>query len=75
MPLVLTKALQDKSLNGICDYLYRLTSSYNHFYATNHILTCKDNELKESYLALSKLVYSINKTLLDILAIELPDKM
>ena len=75
MPTVLTKALQDKSLNGISDYLYRLTSTYNRFYANNHILTCEDERLKMSYLALSKLVYNINMLLLDILAIEVPEKM
>ena len=75
MPTILTKALQDKSLNGICDYLYRLTSSYNRFYATNHILTCKNADLKESYLALSKLVKNVNLLLLDTLAIEVPEKM
>ena len=75
LPLVLTKSLQEKSLNGITDYLYRLTSSYNHFYATNHILTLEDIELKETYLALSKLIFDTNKMLLDILAIELPEKM
>jgi len=75
MPTVLTKALQDKSLNGITDYLYRLTSTYNRFYANNHILTLEDVDLKETYLALSKLVYNTNKLLLDILAIDLPDKM
>ena len=75
MPIVLTKALQDKSLNGITDYLYRLTSTYNRFYANNHILTEENIELKESYLALSKLVFNTNKLLLDILAIDLPEKM
>ena len=75
MPVVLTKALQDKSLNGITDYLYRLTSTYNRFYANNHILTEENIELKESYLALSKLVFNTNKLLLDILAIDLPEKM
>ena len=75
MPTVLTKALQDKSLNGISDYLYRITSSYNRFYANNHILTCENEQLKLSYLALSKLVYNINNLLLDILAIEVPEKM
>lgn len=75
MPIVLTKALQDKSLNGITDYLYRLTSTYNRFYANNHILTEENMELKESYLALSKLVFNTNKLLLDILAIDLPEKM
>ena len=75
MPTVLTKALQDKSLSGISDYIYRITSAYNRFYATNHILTEENNDLKESYLALSKLILSINNRLLDILAIEVPEKM
>ena len=75
MPIVLTKALQDKSLNGICEYLYKLTSNYNRFYANNHIITCDDEKLKKSYLALSSLIYNINKELLDILAIEVPEKM
>ena len=75
MPTVLTKALQDKSLNGISEYLYKLTSNYNRFYANNHILTCEDEKLKESYLALSVLIYNINTALLDILAIEVPEKM
>ena len=75
MPTVLTKALQDKSLSGISDYLYRITSAYNRFYATNHILTEENTDLKESYLALSKLVLNINNKLLDILAIEVPEKM
>ena len=75
MPTVLTKALQDKSLNGICDYLYRLTSSYNRFYANNYILSCENNDLKKSYLALSKLVRNTNLLLLNILAIEVPEKM
>ena len=75
MPLVLTKALKEKSLNGICDYLYRLTSIYNRFYANNHILTEENNDLKETYLALSKLILNINNKLLNILAIEVPEKM
>ena len=75
MPTVLTKALQDKSLNGICEYLYKLTSNYNRFYANNHIITCEEEKIKNSYLALSSLIYNINKELLDILAIEVPEKM
>ena len=75
MPIVLTKALQDKSLNGISEYLYKLTSNYNRFYANNHILTCENQELKNSYLALSVLIYNINMELLNILAIEVPEKM
>lgn len=75
MPVVLNKAFESKSLNDITDYLYRLTSSYNKFYAENHILTCEDTSLKHSWLALSKLVHDTNSLLLDILAIEVPEKM
>ena len=75
LPTILTKAYNDISLSSITDYIYRLTSSYNHFYATNHIISCEDEAIKETYLALSKLIYNINTMILDILAIEVPEKM
>ncbi len=75
LPTILNNAFESKSLNEIADYLYRLTSNYNKFYAENHILTCEDQDLKESWLALSKLVRTTNLLLLDTLAIEVPEKM
>ena len=75
LPVVLKSSYENKSLTDIADYLYRLTSNYNKFYAENHILTCLDQDLKESWLALSKLVYDTNILLLDTLAIEVPEKM
>ncbi len=71
----LTKAYQTKELNGIADYLYTLTSTYNHFYEQNHILTEKDKTIQESWLALTKAVYNTNVELLTILGIEIPEKM
>lgn len=75
LPVILNNAFESKSLNDIADYLYRLTSNYNKFYAENHILTCLDQELKTSWLALTKLVHDTNSLLLNILAIEVPEKM
>lgn len=75
MPIILENAFQEKSLNDISEYLYKLTSSYNKFYAENHILTCEDNALKESWLALTKIVYDTNILLLDTLGIMVPEKM
>lgn len=75
LPVILNNSFESKSLNDIADYLYRLTSTYNKFYAENHILTCSDNELKTSWLALTKLVHDTNLLLLNILAIEVPEKM
>lgn len=75
LPVILNSSFESKSLNDIADYLYRLTSTYNKFYSENHILTCEDQELKQAWLGLTKLVYDVNILLLDILAIEVPEKM
>lgn len=75
LPVILNNAFESKSLSDITEYLYRLTSSYNKFYAENHILTCEDLTLKQSWLSLTKIVYDTNLLLLNILAIEVPEKM
>jgi arginyl-tRNA synthetase len=68
-------AFNARSLNEICEYLYNLTSSFNAFYSNIEVSTEKDLHKKESYLTLTKLVYDINKYLLDILAIKVPNKI
>ncbi len=72
---ILTKAYENKELNVIADYLYNLTSAYNHFYEQNHILTEINPICRESWLALTTLVYKTNMELLTILGIEVPEKM
>lgn len=75
LPSILDKALDTKSLNEIAEYLYKLTSLYNKFYAEHKILTEENLDLKESWLVLTKIVYNINILLLDILGIKVPNKM
>ncbi len=72
---ILHKAYNNKDLSSIADYLYNLTSLYSRFYEENHILTENDEKLRESWLTLTKLVKETNEELLDILAIEVPEKM
>jgi len=72
---VLEKSYKSRTLNEICEYLYRLTNSYNAFYSNHEVLTEKDNNIKESYISLTKLVHDTNKYLLNILAIKVPDKI
>ena len=72
---ILHKAYNNKDLSSIADYLYNLTSLYSRFYEANHILTENDEKVKESWLTLTKLVKETNEELLDILAIEVPEKM
>ena len=75
LPKVLTKSYNIKSVNEISDYIYKLTSSYNKFYSENKILIEKDSEIRTSWLALSKVVLDTNLLLLDILGINVPEKM
>lgn len=75
LPIVLNKALDSRSLNDITEYIYKLTSLYNKFYAENKILTEENQELQKSWLTLTKIVYDINMLLLDVLAIKVPEKM
>lgn len=72
---VLNKSYEEKSLNYICDYLYELCSLYNNFYGKYNITNEKDLELKQSYLTLSYLVLNTITNLLDILAIDIPNRM
>ena len=67
--------METKSLNEIAEYLYKLTSIYNKFYAENKIITEEDKELQSSWIVLTKIVYKINQMLLDVLAMDIPDKM
>jgi len=72
---VLEKSYKSRTLNEICEYLYKLTNSYNAFYSNHEVLTESNELVKESYIALTKLVYDTNKYLLDILAITVPEKI
>jgi len=75
LPNVLDRSLNTKTLNEIAEYLYKLTSLYNKFYADNKVLTETDEELKNSWLTLTNIVYKVNVMLLDTLGIKVPNKM
>lgn len=75
LPVVLNKSIDTKSLNEIAEYLYKLTSLYNKFYADNKIITEEDEGLKLSWITLTDIVCKVNLLLLDALGIVVPDKM
>ena len=75
LPTVLTKSKEARSLNDIAEYLYKLTSLYNKFYSENKVLIEQNQQLQESWLVLTKIVYDINNLLLDVLGIKVPEKM
>lgn len=72
---IIKRSFENYSLNEICEYLYKITNLYNNFYAENRILTEENSEKQESYLTLTKIIYDNNLYLLNILGINIPEKM
>ena len=72
---MLKKAYDEKTLSYICEYVFDLCSLFNKFYSEGNIINETDIDKKTSYIALLKLLYNTCEKLLDILAIEIPDKM
>jgi len=75
LPNVLNKSYNEKTLNYITDFIYEVVSLYNKFYNNNNILNEENSDVKESYLALTKLVYNVIHNLLYILAIDEVERM
>ncbi len=72
---IIKRSFENCSLNEICEYLYKITNLYNNFYSEYKILTEENNLLKTSYLSLTKTIYDNNCYLLNILGINIPEKM
>lgn len=70
---VLEKSFKTRTVNEICEYVYKLTSNFNAFYSNHEVLTESDEKVKESYLTLINLILKTNKYILDILAIKVPE--
>lgn len=75
LPNVLNHSFNDKSLNYITDYLFELASLFNKFYGNYHILTENNEDIKSTYLAMTKLMLNILENLLNILAIDTVSRM
>ncbi len=75
LPKVLTSAYQEVTTNYICEYLYELCSIYNKFYANHNITNEENEEVRNTYIGLSHLVFNTLCHLLDLLGIETVEKM
>lgn len=75
LPVILTRSIENKSLNEVAEYIYKLTSVYNKFYSENKILAEENISLRSSWITLSSLVYQTNLMLLNVLGLECPEKM
>ena len=75
LPRILLNSYNSRSLNDISEYIYNITSLYNKFYSENKVLLCDREDVKKSWLYMSKVVYNVNMLLLDVMGLKVPDKM
>jgi len=72
---IIKRSFENCSLNEIAEYLYKITNLYNSFYAENRVLTENDKNIQTSWLTLTKIIYDNNIYLLNILGINVPERM
>lgn len=68
-------AYNEKSLSSICGACYDLASAFSTFYNNYKIINEQDKDKRASYIALIKLVKKKLEQALNVLAIEIPEKM
>ena len=72
---VLNYAFKTRMPSIIANYLYEIGVLVNAFYENNHINNLENDENKKDWVTLLSLCTKIIQALLDILVIEIPDKM
>lgn len=75
LPDVLELALRNYTPHVLCDYVYRLANAFSSFYGNCHILSEQDTALRASRLRLCALVLGQLVLVLDLLGIEVPERM
>lgn len=68
-------SFEDRAPNKICEYIYELSNHANKFYHENRIITEENMEKKMSWLTLITLTKNVLETGLDLLGIEVPERM
>ncbi len=75
LPEALDLALRKRGPNHICDFVYNLAQAFSRFYDKCHILREEDPARRASWLALAELCLRQFRLALDLLAIEVPERM
>ncbi|WP_287827764.1 arginine--tRNA ligase [Bacteroides sp.] len=73
--VIVDQAGKDYSPSGIANYIYELVKEYNQFYHDFSILREEDEKVKLFRLVLSQTVAETIKNGMDLLGIEVPDRM
>ena len=72
---VLKAAGDKRAPNMLCEYAFELAQNFSRFYGEHHILSEPDPDLKASRLGLCALVLAVLTGVLELLGIEVPERM
>jgi arginyl-tRNA synthetase len=72
---VLKVAEDKRAPNLLCEYAFELAQNFSRFYGEHHIMSEPDAALKASRLGLCALVLTVMTGVLDLLGIEVPERM
>jgi arginyl-tRNA synthetase len=72
---VLCRAWDGRAPNHLCEFGYSLATTFNRFYHEHHILSERDAARQASWLALSACCVRVLELTLDLLGIEVPERM
>jgi arginyl-tRNA synthetase len=75
LPDVLTMAWDSRAPNHLGEYAYTLATVFNRFYREHHILHQEDPARQSSWLALVAFSGAVLELVLDLLGIEVPERM
>ncbi len=74
-PAAIEATLERRAPNMLCDYLFGLAQDFSRFYAEHHILSGNDPDVRTGRLALCAATLDLLETGLDLLGIEVPERM
>jgi arginyl-tRNA synthetase len=75
LPEVIGRAAELRAPNHVAEYSYQVASAWNRFYDSCHILDEEDPARQASWLALAEWTLRTLTLLLDLLGIEIPERM
>ncbi|MDX1662321.1 MAG: arginine--tRNA ligase [Candidatus Promineifilaceae bacterium] len=75
LPGVVAFAYETRAPNHLADYVYNLALTFNRFYRACHIMTEEDRARQASWLALTQFAVDQMELVLDLLGIEVPERM
>jgi len=75
LEIALTIAAKDRAPNIICEYVYDLATLANGFYHTHHIINENDLAKRGSWMKLLQITQKCLLLCLDLLGIQVPEKM